>query len=187
MFQPLCWTTVIHRFNRVVMLKTEGLKWGSDGLKSLFLIIRSSAASACRCECDHGLQAERAAAGTDWLHLDGAGPEATPGVQSHRRMELQGRLWAPRLLSVYSGSRVKFRVHHDEVYGRGERSHCSEKACLLNLYMQVPSWCLKIWNTPLRGSHRSSLNLNLFWSKQDLWGLLWCVLTNRYKVKMAEN
>lgn len=91
MFQPPCWAGQQLFIDLTGgNVKTEASKWGSDGLKSLFLIIRSSAASACR--CDHGLQAERAAAGTDRLHLDGAGPEATPRIQSHRRMELQGRL-----------------------------------------------------------------------------------------------
>lgn len=91
-----------------------------------------------RCCSDHDLQTERAAAAITGRCLgNSAGPEATPNDEDHWWVELQGWLWAPRLLSVYSGPKVKFRAHHDDVKARGERWHCDLAAQRKLVWMPV--------------------------------------------------
>lgn len=98
--------------------------------------------SSSRCWSDHDLQTERAAAAITGCCLgNSAGPEATPGDEDHWGVELQGWLWAPRLLSVYSGPKVKFRAHHDDVKARGERWHCGLAAQRKLVWMPDCFWC----------------------------------------------
>lgn len=116
------WNQSISQFLQSTVNATCKSKCSLKSPKKLVTLSTPRPFSSSRCWSDHGPQTERAAATAGRCHGNGSGPEATPDVDGHRWVELQGWLWAPRLLSVYSGSRVKFRARHDDVKAGGERS-----------------------------------------------------------------